>query len=530
MSKVLILELLKQLGVSTISALICEYKKKDKTKSDDAIRKIIYRTKEISSLKFIRLSHNQSLIYSKEIFGSDFFWNTLIIQLKENSSPYFHVLNSFFYFNGIMHCDEFNIFSGVSNKQKKNLINDIVLNNLLESKLIVKDCDYLYLNRSYEYIENSVDEFKERITLEKLIYFYVSEWIRRIGFGSYHKIKTKLQDGDNPKVGNVEWCISAPSYITPMRRTISDKVSPGFIVADILVQSYHDDDKSKVDHDIVSYFLSKKNKLTNSNKNQQFMFFVFARYFSKDALQILRKEGVIPVTFSNMFGKSFSDELAIYSSLIKGKEKLIRDRDNIIAMRDTFNKVYGSLGQFKGFIFELFVGAFVDFDIGNGFVSYNVTKNVFFHNGEKKSAETDVMYETKNSIYLIECKNVKKLSDSEVDLWLDQRIPRFNKYYKDNGINKKIFHYLWVTGDISDCSKDRIIFESSKTKKSKIEFKSSVELFNHIRDTDKDFSKLYVDYGFKHQKKNNIDTSSFSKENLEPMIEELGYFEDMISW
>lgn len=530
MSKVLIIDLLKQLGVSTISALICEYKKTDKTKSDDAIRKIIYRTKEISSLKFIRLSHNQSLIYSKEIFGSDLFWNTLILQLKDNSSSYFHILNSFLYFDGIMLHDEFNIFSGVSNKQKKNLINEVMLNNLLKSKLIVKDCDYFYLNRSHEYIETSVDNLKERITLEKLIYFYVTEWIRRIGFGSYHKIKTKLQDGDNPKVGNVEWCISAPSYITSMRRTISNKVNPGFIIADILVQNYHDDDKSKVSNDFVSYFLSKKNKLINSNKNQQFMFFIFARYFSKDALQMLRKEGVIPVTFSNMFGKSFSDELVIYSSLIKEKEKIIRDRDKIIAMSDTFNKIYGSLGQFKGFIFELFVGAFIDFEIGNGLISYNVTKSVKFHDGEKKNAETDVIYETKNAIYLIECKNVKTLSDSEVDRWLDKRIPIFNKYYKDNDNNKKIFHYLWVTGDISDSSKERITFMSSKTKKSIIDFKSSVELFSHIRDVDKDFSKLYIDYGFRHQIKNNIDVSSFSKENIDPMLVELDFFEDITNW
>ncbi|MCZ6274695.1 NERD domain-containing protein, partial [Escherichia coli] len=66
-----------------------------------------------------------------------------------------------------------------------------------------------------------------------------------------------------------------------------------------------------------------------------------------------------------------------------------------------------------------------------------------------KHAEADVVLETNDDIYIVECKNVKTLPSMEVSLWMKTRVPIINSYYKSNNPdNKNIHHRLWVTGNI----------------------------------------------------------------------------------
>ena len=519
MSKQVLIDLLDRKGVCTTSDLVQAYGDKFRNKSVDAIRKLISRTEGINTLKLIRLPHNQSLIYTKNNFCSNFFWSTLLRKLYENSSVYYDVLRMFEYFGGVLLINEFCIFSGVSNKQKKNITNGQMINNLISSKLLRKEYsdevgEYFILNKNNDYKFESLSLTSNRLNLERFIYSYVSEWMRRICFVSYNKIKTKINSKENPLVGNVEWCLSAPSYIDSMRMDSSSGVKPGFVVADILIQDFFVENQNNSMLDDVGYFISKKEKLKNSNKNQNFMFFIFARSFTKDALFNLRRCGAIPVTFSNMFGLSFSKEIIEYSSLIKKKTEIIKRKDKVIEMKKSFDSVYGDLGRFSGFIFELFVGSFVSTHLGPGYVKYNVVKNIVVKdkkNGSEKKvfAETDVMYFANDRLYCIECKNVKNLSDEEVSRWIDNRIPIFNKALKNEGNTMKIHHYLWVTGDISDKSKDLIMDLSRKNKKIEIKFLCSKELYDYIELHSREYAKLYCDYGFLHRKKKNVDSAPF---------------------
>lgn len=201
-----------------------------------------------------------------------------------------------------------------------------------------------------------------------------------------------------------------------------------------------------------------------------------------------------------MFGLSFSKEIIEYSNLIKKKDELIKNEETIMKMKKSFDSIYGELGQFNGFIFELFVGSFVSQHFDAGYVYYNIKKTIKLNSGEKKSAETDVLFETRNDIYCIECKNVRRLDDDEIDKWIDKRIPVFNNYFKSVGNKKKIHHYLWVTGNISPTGLARLNDMSSRSKKFEVAYKHASELFDYIKGKDAEYAKLYKEYDFLHKK------------------------------
>lgn len=102
MSKKILTDLLEVKVVCTTSDLIHAYMQIDKNKTDGALRKLISRADEISSLKFIRLPHNQSLVYLKKTFCSDIFWTHFVNALSLTSSVYYDVIKMFEYFNGVM--------------------------------------------------------------------------------------------------------------------------------------------------------------------------------------------------------------------------------------------------------------------------------------------------------------------------------------------------------------------------------------------------------------------------------------------
>ncbi|MBJ2484844.1 NERD domain-containing protein, partial [Salmonella enterica subsp. enterica serovar London] len=104
----------------------------------------------------------------------------------------------------------------------------------------------------------------------------------------------------------------------------------------------------------------------------------------------------------------------------------------------------GENGNLRGYVFELFVSSQISNFYGLGNIYINREYKI---NG--KHAEADVVLESSDDIYIIECKNVKVLPSTELTRWMKERVPIINSYYKINNLEKKnIHHYLWVTGNV----------------------------------------------------------------------------------
>ncbi|EQB6826583.1 NERD domain-containing protein, partial [Escherichia coli] len=192
-----------------------------------------------------------------------------------------------------------------------------------------------------------------------------------------------------------------------------------------------------------------------------------ARKFSSSAFKKLRGNGVLAITTGNAFGHKVDSSLDKLADVIKGALSIDKNPQQLIKMVEDFESIAGENGNLRGYLFELFVSSQAQKIFGVGLVSMN---KEYKYNGE--AAEVDVVFENDDEIIFIECKNRSVLTSPEVTDWIKKRIRIVNSFYKEKGrADKKIHHYLWVTGKIKDSDIVRLDDFKSQNKKQIIDYK-----------------------------------------------------------
>ncbi|EKJ2260529.1 NERD domain-containing protein [Escherichia coli] len=445
MKKNIVRQVLESYGPCISSELAERIRRQNPSMSSDAIRKMISRSTDIGKLPFLRFSHNRRFIYLKDDFGSFKFWRALKKCMREANSAYSHAILSVINNGGYLKVKDFGIVSGSPIKQAKHLSYESVLKNLLSAKILrsvyidgIGDCVLINNN-----IANDISIFNMancESFFDKPIFELIKAWLRNLGIVAFNQIKTKYDGENNPVVGSFEWDITAPSYVSPLAEYSSDGLIPGFVVCDFALGF----NRNEITTDAADTFIRKVQMTKSSRTNQRIMFVLFARRFEKNAFNKLRSEGVLAITIANAFGNKVDESLARLSKVIQGTLSIERHPDELLQMVKDLESISGENGNLRGYIFELFVSSQICnlYDYGN--VRINKEYKI---NG--KHAEADVVLETNDDIYIVECKNVKTLPSMEVSLWMKTRVPIINSYYKSNNPdNKNIHHRLWVTGNI----------------------------------------------------------------------------------
>jgi len=469
MAKVDLKQLVVDFGPCVSSELAEKIRLFHPTMSPEAIRKMISRSDDIAKLPYIRFSHNRRFIYSKKEFGSFRFWNRLKFSLLKNNSVYSHAILSVINNGGCVRKRDFGIVCGSPIKQLNHLSYSNVLDNLLQSKLFrlinvegVGDCVVINNNSSND--SSLKESAKCESFFERPIVELIKSWVRNIGLISYNQVKTKYDD-DNPVVGSFEWGMTAPSYAYPLAEYVDGALIPGFVACDF----HLDFERDSVNESAADIFLRKVEMTRVSRKNHRIMFVMFARKFSSSAFKKLRGNGVLAITTGNAFGHKVDSGIDKLSDVVRGALSIDRNPEQLIKMVDDFESIAGENGNLRGYLFELFVSSQAQNIFGVGLVSMN---REYKHNGE--AAEVDVVFENDDEIVFIECKNRNILTSTEVTDWIRKRIRIVNSYYKDKvKTDKKICHYLWVTGRIKESDIMKIDEFKSQNKKQYIDYKYS---------------------------------------------------------
>ncbi|HBL7318627.1 TPA: hypothetical protein ACM5D1_004593, partial [Escherichia coli] len=448
-----------------------------------AARKRISRgTENIKKLSYIIFPHRARFIYLKKDYASPRYWKSLYASLKKENSSYYMAINAIRSRDGMVRRSEFGIICGSPVRQKNHIPYESIMLSLIKAEIILEISDdngvkYLYLKDS----EGSEAYLLEKQNKKEIINGIMIEqsrtWLRQLGLISFNKAKAMGDDDKPPRVGTFEWHITGPSYTHPLAKGSIEGKKPGFVVCDLNTTPI-------ATLDDISTFI-KKMEMTTSMKNIGSCIFIYiSNAYTEEALYRAKSNGVMAITFSNIFGKRNAIAVEKIGELLKDKETTEVRPDELIKLTKELNERNGITQNLKGRLFE-----FICADIKKRIEPSSrivMGKEYITTQGDKAEADiTSIRDEV--SICFIECKGIKgesTLDDQQVDRWLDIRIPRLIKYCKDHPDykNLKKSFELWVTGNLTEESTSKIENFKKTHPRINVVVKKAADLMLHIKD------------------------------------------------
>lgn len=421
-----------------------------------ARKRIERRVLPVRAVKLV-LPRGAQFLYLEKQYGSPKFWDRLAAALMEGNGGYARAIKALTARGGIIPVSHFAAAAGTSSGQRQ-ISGEEVIKRLVDAELLqivempgLGPC--VAFARGEPYIDDRFPEVRARLIAERVLLQSIQEWAAKLGFGSFHSFKLRVSEtGSPPAVGQFAWDLTAPSFLGPLTNwSHPANPKPGFIVVDVLLTEV-------VDTADVSPFLYKCTSLRQFRGVGRCMQFFVANRYSKEALNEIRRAGIVPATPEALFGNEVAKALlTLLRTLSEAADKAV-DPVLFSELFERLGKAEGAAGTLRGALFEYVVA-----DVVRQLEPpADITMNRIYREGGKDVAEVDVLLIVKNRyIRFIECKGIlpgNLLSDEEVEKWLNRRIPVVLAQTRRDNVLSKLEHRfeLWVTGALTAEAKSMI--------------------------------------------------------------------------
>lgn len=434
-----------------VSTRLVEALVKDHGLTPEAARKRVSRSTSIKKLAYLKFPRNARFVYLQSDYASPEFWDALVRALLEETIAYGGGLAALLARGGIMLQAHFSIACGAPLAQKRHLSPAAILDRLKEAKL-VQTVDIPGLGPCIELSNQLAPEPQEvirmraRLRTEEILLCAVKDWARKLGLVSYDKVAIRDEDadGNQPRVGTLNWDLTAPSYLAPMLQWSDDSPKPGFLACDVLLGVV-------VKAEYLRPFLGKCETLRSLKNVGRCLQIFVADGYEGDAFALAKKEGVIPATTESLFGEEVARSLAKLSDLL---QEVYPRADNVDKLEEIFSrlsKIEGAAINLRGALFEYVAAELVR----STSTFSDIRMNQIFRDENGKSAEVDVLAIHHNkSVRFIECKGYKPggtVPDEQVTRWLEDRIPLVRRaalaetFWRGHRLDFE----FWTTGKLS---------------------------------------------------------------------------------
>lgn len=424
--------------------------------SSAAARQRVSRSKgSVKRLGVLPFPRKARFLYLEEQFASPWYWQNLREALRDNTTAYGYALAALLARDGMCLERYFPIICGAPDKQKGHLSASTVLERLLDAGLVERiasnGLSLISIRRDAETTRKKIPAFLARLEVEKLLIENVEVWLKNLNFVSYGSVRTRY-DKELPKVGTYSWDVSAPSYLNPMlKRSKEGAFTPGFWVCDVFLGK-------SLSANGASTFLRKCQNTRALRSLAPSMQMLVAYKFSAEAFSLLKKNGVIPATVRNLFGRESEKVLKELIRTLASAYRNSIDSEELDRVLNELKRQKNNLGTLKGTLFELLVRDVMRANV-SGVLSIVVGHISKLDGG--KEAETDVVVHSKDGVRFIETKAYNPyhpLPDAEVDRWLDHNIPTVTKFARLQSAwrNEKLTFEIWSTAPLSADSIARI--------------------------------------------------------------------------
>lgn len=413
-----------------------------------SISRLLYKNKSVGKISGL-LSKGENIIFLIEDNKKKSFYDDLSKILKESEGALALAFSAIQERGGTIAKEQFPSGTGTPSKPaKKQIHSDTVYDRLHDVKLLQTENETISCTVS----KIGRGAFLARELEEKIILEYLSSWFGKINLCSPQKIWYRFLRADKEKksAGQYDFDLIGPTYVNPLKSYKNNKVVQGYVVADVFGDS--------VDVAMAKCFIKKGSAYRVHKNNPKLMQFYIAYGFKPEAFKLLRESGAVTMTIEQMFGKEAAKALHDMRNMFSGFLEKI-DFTEIERVMSVLSRISPDFNNARGSILEMITLRYFGISEPSSILELNQIWTL--ENGDKM--EVDLWCQSQARNIFVECKAIQSgtsVDDSEINDWLEKRIPRIQKYKKEhpdkfNRAEKTLF-YLWTTGEISEKSKLKI--------------------------------------------------------------------------
>jgi len=394
-----------------------------------------------------------SFLYLENQFGTTAFWDSLGLALESSNGAYARAIWALKTRGGLMpvlHFDAAAATSEAAGQLSGKDVRDRLTQAGLLSELDVPGAGACIGFKRTAYNEEPAIRMRARLLAEEVLLQAVHSWAQNLNFGSYGAFAFR-HENTPPKVGRFAWDMTAPSYLAPLKiwNQQANTVRPGFLAVDVLME--------RIDEKAARPYIYKLETLQRMRNMGRVLQFVVADFFTPEAFHELRRRGIVAATTEALFGKDVAEGLNKLLQILSSTAQSAADPAKFLQVMNALSKLEGAQGTLRGCLFEFISAAIARKAMG----AQSVVMNRIYREGGRDVAEVDVRADCGTDLYFIECKGLlpgNTLSDEEVKAWLSKRIPVVRRKTLENEEfkNKRLHFELWITGELTDESKQRI--------------------------------------------------------------------------
>lgn len=447
------------------------------------------------ALEGIRFPRNERFLYLPNQYKTDQFWNSLLSAFENTSSVYGLAINSLRARDNIIPVSHFGIVSGSPGRLRGHLGHEVVLKRLIQLGLLeftnsesLGSCVTFASGTPFD--SGEARSLRARVVAEQILLEALRDWARKLGLGSYQRVELRSHS-KQPRFGQFDWDLTAPTYLHPFVRFERQQPRPGFFVVDVLLGK----DLSVAD---AAYFINKTKIMRRQRNTRPFMAVFVANYFSREAFKMGREQGLIFSTPDYLFGNGTSAVLKeLIQTLRNAAAAAVKNPKIIDELFSKLAKLEGAAMNLRGPLFEMLLAYLLRND-GSVDVGFQVR-----HPETGEPAEVDVLVKGSGAVRACECKGygTNSVDKDEVEEWLDKKVPRIRKYFlsQDYFKNHAMKFEFWITGQFTPRAIDYLRARKQQITKYQLDWKDGAAVREYVHSVKDSYAaKILDEQYFRH--------------------------------
>lgn len=443
-------EHLRRVGPSLSTDLIAEIAKSGVSLA--AARKRIARAgPDIVRLAGLRFPHNARFMYLADQFGNHAYWRAIERTFREHGKSYWWAVAGLKARGGCFPSKHFASVCGNPAARLRQLSPERVLERLIAIQMLEEVTDEatgerFVKFRPYVYGVDSIATVRARIVAENVVLHGMKEWCRRIGFGSFDRVRVR-DDHAAPLVSSVMWDLSAPSFARPLVSGGAKGSKPGFIVCDVNLRGI-------IDEDAVGVFVRKHDQASAPSNVAPIMPFLIADSFTATGFSMARTKGILATTTGHIFGEDIAKALRDLINLLTDTGRTASaNPGHVERVLSNLTRIEGAANNLRGALFEIVVGSLVK-DIEGGYLRAG---DKLIESKSGRIVEIDVLVDRPGAkgVLIIECKSKipgGRVNLAEIQSWYGDRVPLIYDILRADSrfADKSLSFELWTNGPIAE--------------------------------------------------------------------------------
>lgn len=444
--------------------------------ADAARQRVSRKPPDVETLRGLTFPKRARFIYLRQQFGTDGYWNALMVAIQEKNPAYAAALAALSARGGMALSKHFDIISGSPLRQKRQLASEVVLRNLVSASLVhvreIEGMGSCIVHGQLDGMSISYEARKLRALLmtEAVLLDAIRSWAGRLNFASPNATRIR-DDHPDPQFATFRFDLTGPSYLLPLVTYTASKPTPGFFVADVILDI-------ELSVNSVAAFLRKVTMLTGLRKTRPFIPMLIADSFSLEALKLCRAKGIITTRPETLFGQDVARSLKDLLHTLANTSTASIER--IEKLFSKLSAIEGAAGNLRGALFELIVGHCVH-HLEGGEISLG---SVLTEMKTGKQAEVDVLLERQRQLTAYECKGYRSpVKLPEVEKWLTQKVPTIHAALKgqDRYSSAEFAFEFWTASSFEPDAENFLQEAKRSTRRYRIGWKNGTDIREYAK-------------------------------------------------